>query len=153
MTITITPFLWFDGNAEEAIDRYLEVFADTELVGAQRGPDGKLFIATIRLQGQELNVMNGGPAHRLTEAFSLAVSVKTQEEVDRISEALITGGGEQGPCGWLKDPYGLSWQVVPTLLMQLMGDPDPEKSGRVRDAMMQMTRLDTVGLQKAYGGG
>ena len=152
MTITITPFLWFDENAGEAVDRYLEVFADAELVDAQKGPDGKLFTATIRLQGQELVLMNGGPHHRLTEAFSLAVSVKTQEDVDRISEALIAGGGEQGPCGWLKDPYGLSWQVVPTLLMQLMGDPDSEKSGQVRDAMMQMTRLDTVALQKAYDG-
>ena len=153
MTITITPFLWFDENAGEAVDRYLEVFADAELVDAQKGPDGKLFTATIRLQGQELVLMNGGPHHRLTEAFSLAVSVKTQEDVDRISEALIAGGGEQGPCGWLKDPYGLSWQVVPTVLMQLMGDPDSEKSGRVRDAMMLMTRLDTVGLQRANGGG
>ena len=153
MTITITPFLWFDENAGEAVDRYLEVFADAELVDAQKGPDGKLFIATIRLQGQELVLMNGGPHHRLTEAFSLVVSVKTQEDVDRISEALIAGGGEQGPCGWLKDPYGLSWQVVPTVLMQLMGDPDSEKSGRVRDAMMQMTRLDTAGLQSAYDGG
>lgn len=153
MTITITPFLWFDDNAEEAVDRYLEVFADTELVGAQRGPDGKLFITTIRLQGQELVLMNGGPHHRLTEAFSLAVSVESQEEVDRISEALIAGGGAQGRCGWLIDAFGLSWQIVPTLLGQLMGDPDSEKSGRVRDAMMQMTRLDTVGLQRAYDGG
>ena len=107
MTITITPFLWFDENAGEAVDRYLEVFADAELVDAQTG----------------------------------------------ISEALIAGGGDQGPCGWLKDPYGLSWQVVPTVLMQLMGDPDSEKSGQVRDAMMLMTRLDTVGLQRANGGG
>ena len=152
MTITITPFLWFDENAGEAVDRYLEVFADAELVDAQKGPDGKLFIATIRLQGQELVLMNGGPHHRLTEAFSLAVRVKTQEDVDRISEELIAGGCTQGPCGWLVDAFGLSWQIVPTLLGQLMGDPDPKKSGRVRDAMMQMTRLDTVALQKAYDG-
>lgn len=153
MTITITPFLWFDDNAEEAIERYVSAFPDAAFVDAQRGPDGKLFIGTFSLQGQELNAMNGGPHHRLTDAFSLAVSVETQEEVDRISEELIAGGGTQGPCGWLVDAFGLSWQVVPTLLGQLMGDPDPEKSGRVRDAMMQMTRLDTVGLQRAYDGG
>ena len=152
MSITITPFLWYVDNAGEAIDRYLAVFPDTELVNAQKGPDGKLFIATIRLQGQELVLMNGGPAHQLTAAFSLSVGVEGQDETDRISDALIDGGGTQGPCGWLTDAFGLSWQVVPTLLMQLMGDPDPEKSGRVRDAMLQMTRLDTVALQKAYDG-
>ena len=96
--------------------------------------------------------MNGGPANPLTDAFSLAVSAETQAEVDRISEELIAGGGTQGPCGWLVDAFGLSWQIVPTLLGQLMGDPDPKKSGRVRDAMLQMTRLDTVALQKAYDG-
>ena len=94
--------------------------------------------------------MNGGPAHPLTDAFSLAGSAETQAEVDQISEELIAGGGTQGLCGWLVDAFGLSWQIVPTLMGQLMGDPDPEKSGRVRDAMMQMTRLDTVALQKAY---
>ena len=94
--------------------------------------------------------MNGGPAHPLTDAFSLAVSAETQAEVDRISEELIAGGGTQGPCGWLVDAFGLSWQIVPPLLGQLMGDPDPEESGRVPDAMTQMTRLDTVALQKTY---
>lgn len=152
MPITVTPFLWYVDNAGEAIDRYREVFPDTELVNAQNGPDGKLFIATIRLQGQELVLMNGGPAHRLTEAFSLSVSVEGQEETDRISDALIDGGGTQGPCGWLTDAFGLSWQVVPTLLMQLMGDPDPAKAGAVQQAMMQMTRLNCEALQKAYDG-
>ncbi|HZK35522.1 MAG TPA: VOC family protein [Aeromicrobium sp.] len=153
MSITVTPFLWYVDNAGEAIDRYLEVFVDTELVNAQKGPDGKLFIATIRLQGQELVLMNGGPDHLLTEAFSLSVGVEGQEETDRISDALIAGGGKQGPCGWLTDAFGLSWQVVPTLLMQLMGDPDPEKAGRVQQAMLQMTRLNCEELQKAYDGG
>lgn len=150
MPITITPFLWYVDNAGEAIDRYLKVFPDAELVNAQNGPDGKLFIATIRLQGQELVLMNGGPAHTLNEAFSLAVSVEGQEETDRISDALIAGGGEQGSCGWLVDAFGLSWQVIPTLLMQLMGDPDPAKAGRVQQAMLQMKRLDTLALQQAY---
>ena len=153
MSITVTPFLWYVDNAGEAIDRYQEVFPDTELVNAQKGPDGKLFIATIRLQGQELVLMNGGPAHQLTEAFSLSVGVEGQDETDRISDALIAGGGKQGPCGWLTDAFGLSWQVVPTLLMQLMGDPDPKKAGRVQQAMLQMTRLNCEELQKAYDGG
>lgn len=149
---TITPFLWYDDNAEAAVQRYLSVFDDTDLVDEQRMPDGSLFIATIRLQGQELVLMNGGPDHRLTEAFSLSVGVETQEEVDRLSDALIDGGGEQGPCGWLTDAFGLSWQIVPSLLGRLMGDPDPVKAARVRDAMLQMTRLSLQGLQDAYDG-
>ena len=125
---TITPFLWFNDNAEQAIERYLKVFDEAELVDENRLHDGKLFVATIRLQGQPLTLMNGGPMHQLTDAFSLAVSVETQEQVDRISDALIEGGGEQGPCGWLVDAFGLSWQIVPTLLMRLLSDPDPEKA-------------------------
>ena len=150
MSITVTPFLWYGGNAGEAIDRYLEVFPESELVDSQKGPDGKLFIGTFRVQGQEIIAMNGGPAHQLTEAFSLCVSVEGQEETDRISDALIKGGGEQGPCGWLTDAFGLTWQVIPTLLMQLMGDPDPAKSGAVQQAMLQMKRLDCDALQRAY---
>lgn len=149
---TITPFLWFDDNAEQAVERYLKVFDDAELVDENRLQDGKLFIATIRLQGQTLTLMNGGPDHKLTDAFSLSVSVETQEEVDRISDALIEGGGEQGPCGWLVDAFGLSWQVVPTLLMRLLGGPDPEKAGRAQAAMMQMKRLNLQALQDAYDG-
>lgn len=149
---TITPFLWFDDNAEQAIERYLTVFDDAELVDENRLQDGKLFIATIRLQGQTLTLMNGGPDHKLSDAFSLSVSVETQEEVDTISDALIEGGGEQGPCGWLVDAFGLSWQVVPTLLMRLLSDPDPEKAGRAQAAMMQMKRLNLQALQDAYDG-
>lgn len=115
-------------------------------------PDGKLFIATMRLKGQEVILMNGGPEHALTAAFSLAVGVETQEEVDTISDALIDGGGEQGPCGWLTDAFGLSWQVIPSLLGQLMSDPDPGKAGRVQAAMLQMKRLSLQGLQDAYDG-
>lgn len=149
---TITPFLWFNNNAGDAIERYQKVFPDTEVVDEQRMPDGSLFIATIRLQGQELVLMNGGPAHELTEAFSLSVGVETQQEVDEISDGLIEGGGEQGPCGWLVDAFGLSWQVVPSVLGRLMGDPDREKAGRAQAAMMQMTRLDIQGLQDAFDG-
>ena len=149
---TITPFLWFDDNAEQAVERYLKVFDDAELVEENRLHDGKLFIATIRLQGQALTLMNGGPDHKLTEAFSLSVSVETQEEVDTISDALIEGGGEQGPCGWLVDAFGLSWQIVPTLLMRLLSDPDPERAGRAQAAMMQMKRLNLKALQDAADG-
>jgi predicted 3-demethylubiquinone-9 3-methyltransferase (glyoxalase superfamily) len=150
--ITVTPFLWFDDNAGAAVARYLTVFPDATLLDEVRGPDGALFIATIRLQGQQLTLLNGGPSHKLTEAFSLSVGVETQEQVDAISDALIDGGGKQGPCGWLTDAFGLSWQVIPTLLSRLMGDPDPEKAGRVGAAMRQMTRLSLQGLQDAYDG-
>jgi predicted 3-demethylubiquinone-9 3-methyltransferase (glyoxalase superfamily) len=149
---TITPFLWFDDNAGDAIERYQKVFADTEIVDETRAPDGSLFIATIRLQGQELVLMNGGPYNKLNEAFSLSVGVETQEEVDTISDALIEGGGEQGNCGWLVDAFGLSWQVVPSLLGRLLGDPDREKAERTQAAMMKMMRLDLQGLQDAYDG-
>lgn len=149
---SITPFLWFDSDAEQAIERYLTVFPDSEVVNENRTPDGQLFIATIRLLGQELALLNGGPAHPHTEAFSLSLGVETQEEVDAISAALIDGGGEQGPCGWLKDPYGLSWQIVPALLGQLMSDPDPEKVARVGTALRQMHKICLQGLQDAYDG-
>ena len=149
---TVTPFLWFNDNAGEAIERYQKVFPDTEVVDEQRMPDGTLFIATIRLKGQDLVLMNGGPAHELTEAFSLAVGVETQQEVDEISDALIEGGGQQGNCGWLIDAFGLSWQVVPSLLGKLLGDPDRERAGRAQAAMMQMMRLDLKGLQDAFDG-
>jgi predicted 3-demethylubiquinone-9 3-methyltransferase (glyoxalase superfamily) len=150
--ITVTPFLWFDDNAEQAIERYRTVFPDTEIVDENRAPDGGLFLATIRLQGTELTLMNGGPHYRLTEAFSLSVGVETQEEVDTISDALIAGGGEQGQCGWLVDAFGVSWQVVPSLLGRLLGDPDREKADRVQAAMLQMKRLQLQGLQDAYDG-
>jgi predicted 3-demethylubiquinone-9 3-methyltransferase (glyoxalase superfamily) len=150
MSVTITPFLWYVDNADDAIQRYLKVFEDAEVLEENRMPDGSLFLASIRLQGLTLVLMNGGPSHQLTEAFSLSVSVETQEEVDRYSEQLIEGGGEQGPCGWLVDAFGLSWQIVPTALMRLMGDPDREKAGRVQEAMLQMKRLDIQALQDAY---
>ena len=149
---TVTPFLWFNDNAGEAIERYQKVFPDTEVVDESRMPDGKLFIATIRIKGQELVLMNGGPAHQLTEAFSLSVGVETQQEVDEISDALIAGGWQQGNCGWLIDAFGLSWQVVPSLLGRLLGDPDRDKADRAQAAMMKMMRLDLQVLQDAFDG-
>jgi predicted 3-demethylubiquinone-9 3-methyltransferase (glyoxalase superfamily) len=148
--ITVTPFLWFDANAEAAIERYLSIFDTAELLSEQRHPDGSLFIGEISLQGQRLTLMNGGPHFSLTEAFSLAVSVETQDEIDSISDALIAGGGRQGRCGWLVDAFGLSWQVVPTTLHRLLGDPDREAAGRAQAAMMSMDRLDVRGLEDAF---
>ncbi|MEJ7634880.1 VOC family protein [Aeromicrobium sp.] len=148
--ITVTPFLWFDDDAEAAIERYLRVFPDTELVEENRHPDGSLFVGTIGIQGQRLTLMNGGPHHRLTDAFSLAVTVVTQEEVDTISDALIAGGGTQGRCGWLVDAYGLSWQIVPETMFVLFADPDREAAGRAQAAMMTMQRLSIQGLQDAF---
>lgn len=150
--LSITPFLWFDANAEQAIERYKAVFPDTEVVDEQRHPDGSLFIATIRINGTTATLMNAGPHFKLSEAFSFAVTVETQEDVDRISDALIEGGGNQSQCGWLVDAFGLSWQIVPKLLFDLMGDSDRVKAGRVQDAMMKMTRLDMTALQAAYDG-
>jgi predicted 3-demethylubiquinone-9 3-methyltransferase (glyoxalase superfamily) len=151
-TITITPFLWFDDNAEQAIDRYRAVFPDTEIVEENRHPDGSLFVATIKLQGTELTLMNGGPHFTLDDAFSLAVSVESQEEVDTISDALIEGGGRQSQCGWLVDAFGLSWQIVPAIMFRLFADPDRDAAARAQAAMMQMNRLSIQGLQDAFDG-
>ncbi|MET1062907.1 MAG: VOC family protein, partial [Aeromicrobium sp.] len=139
-------------DAEAALQRYLEVFDTTELLSEQRHPDGSLFIAEISLQGQRLTLMNGGPHFRLTEAFSLAVSVETQQEVDDLTAALLEGGGTQQQCGWLVDAFGLSWQIVPTALQRLLADPDREAAGRAQAAMMQMHKIDVQGLQDAFDG-
>ncbi|KAA1380259.1 VOC family protein [Aeromicrobium fastidiosum] len=148
--ITVTPFLWFDADAEQAIERYLSIFDTAELLSEQRNPDGSLFVGEISLQGQRLTLLNGGPHFTLTEAFSLSVSVETQEEVDEISDALIAGGGHQSQCGWLVDAFGLSWQIVPTTLHRLLGDPDREAAGRAQAAMMTMQRLSIQGLEDAF---
>ncbi len=152
MILSVTPFLWFDDNAEAAVDRYCQVFDDTEVRSLNRHPDGSLFIAEIAIHGQPITLMNAGPMHKLTDAFSLAVSVETQEEIDRLSAGLTEGGGSLTMCGWLVDAFGLSWQIVPTALMRLMSDPDPVKANRVREAMLQMQKLDIAGLQAAYDG-
>ena len=152
MTTTITPFLWYDANAGDAVARYLEVFPDAELLHEQPGPDGNLFIAEIRLQGQQLTLMNGGPHHRLSAAFSLMVQVDGQEEVDRISDALIAGGGHQDSCGWLTDAFGLSWQVVPRRMLEMFTSADREAAGRAQQAMLGMKRLNLPELEAAFAG-
>lgn len=148
----IRPFLWFDGRIEEAITFYTSVFRDSSVLGTMPGPGGKLMSATLQLAGQELILFNGGPQFKLNEAFSLFVPCETQEEIDQYWEKLIADGGQESRCGWLKDQFGLSWQVVPPILLKLLSDPDREKAGRAMQAMLQMNKIIIAGLQKAFDG-
>jgi predicted 3-demethylubiquinone-9 3-methyltransferase (glyoxalase superfamily) len=153
----ITPFLWFDDNAEEAINFYVSVFKNSKIVNISRyveggpGPKDTVMSATFELNGQEIMALNGGPGFPFSEAISLFVSCENQQEVDELWEKL-TEGGEPSRCGWLKDKYGLSWQIIPTALGELLGDKDPEKSRRVMEAMLQMVKIDTQALKDAYDG-
>ena len=154
----ITPFLWFDNQAEEAMNFYVSVFKNSRVLGVSRygdagpGPKGRVMTATFELDGQEFTALNGGPVQfGFTEAISFYVNCKDQQEVDYFWEKL-SEGGEPGPCGWLKDKYGLSWQIVPTALPEMLGDKDPEKARRVTEAMLKMGKLDIAGLRRAYEG-
>ena len=147
----ITPFLWFDGKAEEAVNFYVSVFKNSRIVSISRGPDGGVFHITFRLEGQDFQALNGGPKFKFTEALSLYVDCADQAEVDALWEKL-SAGGEIQMCGWLKDRFGLSWQIIPSALGRLMGDKDPAKAGRVMQAMLQMKKLDVAKLQQAYEG-
>ncbi len=152
----IHPFLWFDDDAEQALELYQRVFADSEVVSVSRAPfaglpQGQLVIATLRIENLEIMLFNGGPHHSFTEAVSLFVSCEDQSEVDRYWEAILDGG-RADQCGWLKDRFGVSWQIVPRLLGELMGHSDAERVARVRDAMMGMVKLDCAGLQAAFDG-
>jgi predicted 3-demethylubiquinone-9 3-methyltransferase (glyoxalase superfamily) len=151
----ISPFLWFDNNAEEAMNTYLSIFKDSKIVREARmppggpGPEGGLLVASIQLEGQEIILMNGGPGHPQTDAFSLTVNCKNQEEVEYYWSKLLAGGGKEIACGWLKDKFGVFWQVTPTMLPDLLAGPDKAKSGRVMQAMMKMIKLDIPTLQAA----
>jgi len=151
----ITPFLWFDDKAEEAMNFYTSIFEDSQIVSVtqygEAGPaaKGTAMSATFRLNGQEFIALNGGPRFTFTEAISLFVTCETQQEVDELWEKL-SEGGETQQCGWLKDKYGLSWQIVPTVLGEMLQDADAEKSRRVMEAMLQMDRLDVQTLRQAY---
>jgi len=151
----ITPFLWFDDKAEEAMNFYVSIFKNSKRGRISRygeagpGPKGTVMVATFQLEGQDFMALNGGPHFKFTEAISLVVNCESQDEVDAFWEKL-SEGGSKGQCGWLKDKYGLSWQVVPTALGKLMSDPNPEKSKRVMTAMLKMTKMDIQGLQQAY---
>jgi predicted 3-demethylubiquinone-9 3-methyltransferase (glyoxalase superfamily) len=155
----ITPFLWFDDKAEEAARFYISIFKNSKIVniarygeaGAQVSgrPKGSVMTVAFQLDGEEFVALNGGPQFKFTEAISLVVNCRTQEEVDEYWQKLSIGGQEVH-CGWLKDKYGLSWQIVPTILGEMMSDPDPKKTERVMKAMIQMKKLDVQALKQAY---
>ena len=153
----ITPFLWFDHQAEEAMNFYVAIFRNSKVGSVTRygdagpGPQGSVMTASFELEDQPFTALNGGPRFRFTEAISFVVRCATQEEVDELWERL-SEGGETKQCGWLKDRYGLSWQIVPVVLFELMSDPDREKSRRVMEAMLQMTKIDIAKLRQAYEG-
>ena len=146
----ITPFLWFDDQAEEAMYFYVSGFKNSKVLKVCPGPNGKAFSVTFELDGQEFMALNAGPQFKFTEAISFFVNCQTQEEVDELWEKLTADGGEESRCGWLKDKYGLSWQIIPTTLGELLGDPDPAKSQRVMQAMLQMNKIEIEGLRQAY---
>jgi predicted 3-demethylubiquinone-9 3-methyltransferase (glyoxalase superfamily) len=153
----ITTFLWFDGQAEEAADFYTSIFKDSKILNVSRygdggpGPKGSAMTVNFQLEGQEFIALNGGPMYKFTEAISLMVDCDTQKEVDDLWSKL-TAGGEESMCGWLKDKFGLSWQIIPSALFRLMSDPDPAKSKRVVEAMLQMRKIDVPALERAHAG-
>ena len=154
----ITPFLWFDGKAQEAMEFYTSIFKNSKVVSVSRygdagpGPKGTVMSAIFELEGQRFYALNGGPQFHFTPAISFFVNCETQPEVDALWEKLSAGGSKE-QCGWLKDQFGVSWQIIPSILGELLGDKDPVKSGRVMQAMMQMSKIDIKGLQQAYDRG
>ena len=154
----ITPFLWFDDQAEEAMNFYVSIFKNSRVGRVTRygeagpGPKGTVMSATFQLEGQEFFALNGGPLFSFTPAISFFVNCETQQEVDELWEKLSAGGKEER-CGWLKDKYGLSWQIVPSILGQLLQDKDATKAQRVMQAMLQMNKIDIAGLKRAYDHG
>ncbi len=151
----ITPFLWFDTQAEEAAKHYVSIFKNSKIVGVTRygearpGPRGSVMTVRFSLGRQEFIALNGGPHFKFTEAISFSVDCKTQDEVDELWRRL-SEGGEEGQCGWLKDKYGLSWQINPTVLGEMLGDPDPKRAKRVMEAMLKMKKIDIARLKQAY---
>jgi predicted 3-demethylubiquinone-9 3-methyltransferase (glyoxalase superfamily) len=154
----ITPFLWFDGNAEEAMNFYVSIFKNSRITEVTRygeagpGPKGTVMSVTCRLDGQDFFALNGGPQFTFSPAVSFVVNCETQEEVDALWEKL-SAGGKKNRCGWLTEKYGVTWQVVPSVLTKLLNDKDAEKSKRAMQAMMKMEKLEIRGLERAYGEG
>lgn len=148
----VTPFLWFDSQAEEAMNFYVSLFKNSKVNSVSRGPDGKAFTVAFELDGQEFTGLNAGPQFKFNEAVPMFVNCEDQAEVDYFWNALTADGGEESMCSWCKDKYGLWWQIVPKQLGELMGDPDPVKSKRVMDAMLKMKKIIVADLQKAYDG-
>jgi predicted 3-demethylubiquinone-9 3-methyltransferase (glyoxalase superfamily) len=145
----ITPFLWFDNQVEEAMNFYVSIFKNSKILSVSPGPDGKAFSVKFELEGQEFIGLNAGPQFKFTEAISFFVDCKTQQEVDELWEKL-SAGGEEGQCGWVKDKFGLWWQIVPEVLGELLGDPDPGKAQRVMQSMLKMQRIIIADLKQAY---
>lgn len=158
----ITPFLWFDNNAEEAVNFYVSLFKNSKVGKVTRyneasskaagRPEGSVMTMEFQLEGQSFTAINGGPHFKFTEAISFVVDCETQEEVDYFWNKLTADGGQESQCAWLKDKYGLSWQIVPRVLIEMIGDKDPQKAQRVMEAMLQMKKIDIATLQQAYDG-
>ena len=146
----ITPFLWFDTQAEEAMNFYVSIFKNSKVLNVSPGPNGIASSVNFVLEGQEFIGFNAGPEFKFNESISFFVDCKNQEEVDELWNKLISDGGEESMCGWLKDKYGLSWQIIPSALGELMGDPDPAKSQRVMQAMLKMRKIIVADLKRAY---
>ena len=148
----IAPFLWFDSQAEEAMNFYVSIFKNSKVLSVIPGPNGKAMSVTFRLEDQEFVALNAGPQFAFTEAISFFVNCETQQEVDGLWEKL-TEGGEESRCGWLKDKYGLSWQIIPKALGEMLGDRDPAKARRVMEAMLKMNKIEIPTLKQAYDQG
>ncbi len=153
----IVPFLWFDGNAEEAMTFYTSIFKNSKVGQIRRcgdagpGPKGSVLTAKFEIEGQEFMALNGGPHFKFTPAISFFVNCETQQEVDELWEKLLAGGNAM-QCGWLTDKFGISWQIIPKALMEFLGDKDPQKSQRVMQARMKMIKIDVEGLKRAHEG-
>ena len=154
----ITPFLWFDNQAEQAAQFYTSIFKNSKILNVSRygdagpGPKGSVMVVNFQLFGQDFTALNGGPLFKFSEAFSFVVNCENQQEIDEYWGKLTSGGGTEGDCGWLKDKFGFSWQIVPTALNRLLSDKDPEKVNRVMQAMLKMKKLDIATLQQAAAG-
>jgi len=153
----ITPFLWFDTKAEEAAQFYTSIFNNSKILNVSRygdagpGPKGSVMVVSFQLEGQQFTALNGGPLFKFSEAFSFVVNCETQKEIDEYWNKLTSGGGKESECGWLKDKFGFSWQIVPTALGRLMSG-DPKKANRVMQALLQMKKLDIATLEDAAEG-
>jgi predicted 3-demethylubiquinone-9 3-methyltransferase (glyoxalase superfamily) len=147
----ITPFLWFNGNIAEALDLYRSVFPKSKVLNSSPGPGGKLMSATFEIEGQQFIGFDGGPGNEFTPAFSIYVNCESQTEVDELW-ARLTDGGAESQCGWLVDRFGLSWQIIPSILPRLLGDPDRAKANRALNAMLQMKKIDIATLERAAAG-
>ena len=151
----ISPFLWFDSNAEEAANFYVAIFKDSKILKIARygeagpGPAGSVMVVNFQIEGQDFIALNGGPLFKFSEAISFVINCQTQEEVDHYWNKLTAGGGQESQCGWLKDKYGLSWQVTPTILGELLADKNQKTAQRVMQAMLQMKRIDIAALKRA----